>query len=114
MRYPQIKFGSFTAASTPADVTVDLGFVPDYVLVRNPAGVAQYELFKSEGTGKGLKSHAASTYHNILASGGLELVDTETIQTTNPVKKTKVQGFKVVAALQTASNPCYWMAIRES
>lgn len=114
MRYPQIKFGTFTSAGTPADVTVDLGFVPDYVLFRNITGVTQYELFKSEGTGKGLKSHAASTYHNLLASGGIELVDTETIQTTNPVKKTKVQGFKIVAAIQTASSVNHWMAIRES
>lgn len=114
MRYPQIKFGQFTSAATAADVTVDLGFVPDYVKYINVTGVAFYELFALEGTGKGQKSHAATTYHNFLASGGIELVDTVSIQTTNPVKKTKVQGFKIVAAIQTANGANFWMAVRES
>jgi len=114
MRYPQIKFGTFTAAATPADVTVDLGFVPDEVLVRSINGTVQYELFALEGTGKGLKSDDATTYHVFLTTGGLELVDTVAIQTNNPVKKTKVQGFKVPAGLQAASNVFVWKAIRES
>ena len=113
MRYPQVRFGEFTSAATPVAVTVDLGFVPDYVRVL-VVGTAQYELMAREGSGKGIKEDDVSTYHIFLTTGGLELVDTETIDTDNPVRKTKIQGFRVPAALQVASTKCIWMAIRES
>ncbi len=114
MRYPQVKFGNFQSAASPVDVTVDLGFVPDYVKFINVTGTKIFELFATEGTGKGQRSDTASTYHTFLASGGIELVDTSTIQTSDPVKKTKVQGFKIVAANQTANGYCHWMAVRQS
>ena len=112
MRYPQIKFGNFTSDGN--DKTIDLGFVPDYILVRNVTKAIQLELFNSELTTKGLKSTAASTYHTFLSSGGLELVDTLTISASDPVKVTKVQGFLIPTAVLDNNDVVHWMAIRES
>jgi len=112
MRYPQIKFGNFTSDGN--DKTIDLGFIPDYILVRNVTKAIQLELFKSELTTKGFKSTAASTYHTFLSSGGLELVDTLTISASDPVKVTKVQGFLIPTAVLDNNDVVHWMAIRES
>ena len=118
MRYPQIKFGNFTSDGN--DKTIDLGFIPDYILVRNVTKAIQLELFKSELTTKGFKSTAASTYHTFLSSGGLELVDTITIDPgtenddSDPVRVTKVQGFLIPTAVLDNNDVVHWMAIRES
>ena len=116
MRYPRIKFGSFTVllAENGAPKDIDLGYVPDYVLVRNVTQAIQMELFATEVAECGLKSFAESTYHEFLAAGGLKMLDTTTISASNPVSKTKLQGFEIPLALINTSDVVHWIAIRGS
>jgi hypothetical protein len=116
MKYPQIKMGTFTVTSGEGSggKIINLGFVPEYVLLRNVTAATQYELFDTETDAYGLQHKAASTYHVFLTSGGLSMVDTVTIDTGNPVRKTKVQGFSVPAAAIAQNDVCHWMAIRAS
>jgi hypothetical protein len=116
MKYPQIKTGSFTIllAENGAAKTINLGFVPDFVMVRNVTQGIQMDLFATEVAEHGLKTWASSTYHNFLTEGGLKMVDTTTISASDPVRKTKVQGFEIPLALINTGDVVHWMTIRVS
>lgn len=88
------KTGNFTAAATPADVALDIGFVPDEFILWNHTDLSLATLWISaEGD-----------------TSKITKLDTITVSNSDPVKVTKTQGVTVKAAAQTANKVYYWEA----
>lgn len=123
MPYPLIYTGTFTASASEASggKTIDLGFVPEYVKVFNKTANEIFELLKDMESGKSVKwvriaDDGSSGNYNFTyqSSGGIELVDTTTINTGNPVQQTKTQGFKIPSGEIAENDVFYWMAMRNA
>lgn len=123
MPYPLFHSDTFTASASEASggKTIDLGFVPDFVKVYNKTANEIFELHRDMGSGLSVKyvriadDGSTSNYNfTFQGSGGIELVDTTTINTSNPVQKTKVQGFKIPAGEVTENDVFFWIAQRNA
>lgn len=123
MPYPLIYTGNFQASGDEASggKTIELGFVPEYVKVFNKTADTIFELLKDMDSEKSvkwerIKDDGATGDYNFTyqSSGGIELVDTTTINTGNPVQQTKEQGFKIPSGELTEDDYVYWIAMRNA
>lgn len=121
----QVKTGAITG--TGAAIDVNLGFKPSYVKVINRSKLGSnadqvLEWFEGMGddnavawqrTDKVLTDETIQQ-HSLVdkTSGGITILGTSTVQTTDPVTVIGFNGFSIPAAFQASGDKLYYIAAR--
>jgi hypothetical protein len=118
---PIIKAGHFQSDGNAYDL--DLGFVPDYIILWNLAAVAGeimvQEWFADLGDAHAIVhrmlvdngSTASKTIEYITSGGAIAKLDTETISSSNPVKKTMKKGVTIATGWLDDNDEIYYLAL---
>lgn len=117
---PKIFKKTITCADGAAVTNVDMGFVPDWVIVRNrnvaDTEILEWQWGKSMDDATGWKTIKHATNGDMTtwaASGGdISKLDTKTIQTTNPVTVLHQKGIIIAAAFHDTSDVIDIVAFR--
>jgi hypothetical protein len=120
MGMPEIKHGTFTSASSAADVDINLGFVPDHfeLIVGADTNPNIYIYDKNLGDASTIKmtgSTGAYTYEtsNPIVSKDAGSISTATVMGETATKDIGFKGVTIPAELQVNSKVNYWTAIRQ-
>src|SRR4051812_37761806 len=97
------KTGSYVG--TAAAINIELGFVPDYVLIWNESdGDAKWEWFKGMANASALQTVAAGTLSKITANGVTPYAGAQA---------SKAIGFTVGTALSESTKTFRYLAVRD-